>query len=140
MNRRLTVWNPWRMVPRDAFDWDDWGFAEYDDVQMDLYEEKDDIIVKLKAPGFGKDDINIQIESNTITVTGNVKEERKEDDSSRKYYKKEIRSMSFSRSAELPTMVKADSANAKFQNGILTITLPKSEEVKPKTIDIDVVE
>lgn len=139
MARNITVWNPWRMLPRDPFNWDlDWDWADQEGSEMDIYEEGDNVVVRLRAPGFDKDDIEIQIEANVITLRGRVNEESEEENKDRKYYRREIRTMSFSRSAELPTMVQADKAKAMFKNGVLTVTLPKSEEAKPKSIDIEV--
>ena len=138
MARRLTVWNPWTMIPDDPFGYEPIGLNEIEGVSMDMYEEGDDVIVKIKAPGFDKDDVKIQIESNIITISGSKEEEGEKKDKNRKYYRKEIRSTSFSRTVELPSSVKASDAKAVSRNGMLTITLPKREEAKPKTISIDV--
>ncbi|WKZ31484.1 MAG: Hsp20/alpha crystallin family protein [Candidatus Dojkabacteria bacterium] len=134
---RIAVWNPWKGVPRDFWDWDV-DFQSYDDVQMDIYEDKDNVVVKVKAPGFSKDDLKIQIESNMITVSGSVQEENEEDNKDKKFYRKEIRSLSFSRASDLPVAVNADKAEATFKDGILQVTLPKREEVKPKSIEVKV--
>ncbi len=138
MARRLTVWNPWTLTPDDAFDFEPFGFNESDSVLMDMYEEGDNVVVELKAPGFGKDDVKIQVESNVITINGTIKKESEEKNKDRKYYRKEIRAMSFSRTAELPSSVRAEDAKAIFNNGMLKITLPKREEAKPKTISVEV--
>jgi HSP20 family protein len=134
--RKLSVWNPWRSFPTNFFD-DDWDeFAE--EVQMDVYEEGDNVIIKVKAPGFNKDEVDVSIESGQVTIVGNAKEEVEEEDKGRKYYRKEIRKNSFTRSCALPVKVVPDEAKATFQNGVLRVTLPKSEEAKPKKIKVDV--
>ncbi len=137
MSRRLTVWNPWAILPEDSFNLDPFR-NDLDDVSMDIYEEGDNVFVEVKASGFEKDDIKIQIESNVITVNGSIKKETEENLKNRKYYRKEIKSLSFSRTAELPSLVNADGAKAVFKNGMLKITLPKREEAKPKSISVNV--
>jgi HSP20 family protein len=135
---RISVWNPWRGLPREYWDWDTDLVSGQGDVQMDIYEKEDDVVVKLQAPGFTKDDLKIQIESNMITISGSVSAEKENEEDDKKYYRKEIKKMSFSRTSDLPVAVNADKASAKFKDGILMITLPKREEVKPKTIDVEV--
>lgn len=134
---RIAVWNPWRTMPRDMWDLDI-DLPAYEDVQMDIYEDKDNVVVKMKVPGFDKDDLKINIESNMITVSGTVKEESEEEEKGKKYHRKEIRTMSFSRTSDLPVAVNADKASAKFKDGVLEVVLPKREEVKPKSIEVQV--
>jgi len=131
--RRLSVWGPWGLMPNDwdEFDWDS-------DIQMDVYEEGDNVMVKVKAPGFKKDEIDVSVESGNITVVGKAQEEIEEKDKKRKYYKKEISKRSFTRSCALPVEVIPSKSNATFEDGVLTISLPKSEGSEPKKIDIDV--
>jgi HSP20 family protein len=102
----------------------------------DIYQDKDNVIVEMDVPGVDTDKIDISVENDVLTVSG-AKEEKKEvrrED----YYRKEIRSGSFSRSVILPMQVKGDQAKADFKQGILKITLPKAEEVKPKKIAVKV--
>lgn len=134
---KLTVWNPWGIAPKDLWDMND-DFFSADDAQMDMYETKDSIVVSLKAAGFSKDDVDIDIESNRLTIKGNAKSVDEEENKDKKYYRKEIRQMSFTRSIDLPASVVAEKANAIFKNGVLTVTLPKSEEAKPKKISVQV--
>jgi HSP20 family protein len=114
----------------------DENFFDWDDTQLDMYEEEDKVIVKLKAPGFDEKNVEISVEDNTLTITGQAELEEEESDKSRKYYKREIRSQSFTRSVALPTGVVAEEAEANFKNGILHITMPKAEESKPKKISV----
>ncbi len=110
----------------------------WDETQMDMYEEADKFVIKLKAPGFDSKNIDISIEGNTLTVTGNAEIEEEEEDKKKKYYKKEIRNQSFTRSVSLPNKVKTEEVEAEFKNGILHLTLPKAEEAKPKKIEVKV--
>ena len=134
---RLSVWNPWRMLPRmrDLMD-EDWDIVEFPQNELDMYEEGDSVIVKVKAPGFKEEQIEITIEAGSVCITGKAEEEEEEKDKKRKYYRKEFRSQSFTRRVDLPVQVKSDKATAEFDNGVLTLTLPKAEEAKPKTVKV----
>lgn len=134
---KLSIWSPWGLMPRDWPDWDefDWDLS---DVQMDVFEEGDEVKVKVKAPGFKKEEIDVTVESGNITITGRASEEVKEEDKKRKYFRREISKRSFTRTCALPVDVVASKAEARFDNGVLTVSLPKSEEAKPKKIDIKV--
>lgn len=119
-------------------DWDEDEFADMADMSMDVYEEGDNVVVKVVAPGFKKDQMDISIESGKITIVGKAEEKVEEEDKKRKYYRKEISQRSFTRSCALPVDIVPSKADAKFKDGVLTITLPKSEEAKPKKIKVNV--
>jgi HSP20 family protein len=134
---RLSVWNPWRMLPRMRdFDDEDWDVVEFPENELDMYEEGDNIIVKVKAPGFKEENIDITIEDGSVTVTGKMEEKEEEEDKKKKYYRKEFRSQSFTRRVDLPVQVKASKAEAEYENGVLTLVLPKAEEAKPKSVKV----
>lgn len=117
--------------------WDeDFDVVEYPENEVDMYEEDDNVIVKVKAPGFKEDNIDITIEDGTVCITGKVEEEKEEKDKKRKYYRKEFKSQSFTRRVDLPVRVKADKAEADYDNGVLVLKLPKAEEAKPKAIKV----
>jgi HSP20 family protein len=101
---------------------------------IDLYQTDDDVVVKAALPGFKADEVQINVHGDMLTLKGETKqtEEMKE----KTYHLREHRWGSFERSITLPTTVVADKAKAEFENGILTITLPKAEEVRPKTITV----
>jgi HSP20 family protein len=101
---------------------------------IDMYETKDEVVVKAALPGIKPEEVEVSITGNTLTINGESKEEHevKEQD----YIRKERRYGSFSRSVTLPSGLKADKAEATFENGVLTLKVPKSEEVKPKTIKV----
>ena len=101
---------------------------------IDMYQTDDDIVVKAALPGIKPDEVQINVTGEVLTLKGETKQanETKE----KAYHIREQRWGAFERSIVLPTEVVADKAKADFENGVLTITLPKAEEVKPKTISI----
>jgi HSP20 family protein len=99
-----------------------------------MYETEDDIVIEATVPGVKPEEIDVQVSGNVLTIKGERKEEKKEEKAS--YIYQEQRYGSFSRSVTLPTDVKVDKATAEFEHGLLTLTLPKSEAVKPKSIEI----
>jgi HSP20 family protein len=131
MRRGLIQWDPFREVMRG---WDE-DFFSGDFVPVaDVYQDKDNVIVEMDVPGIDSEKLDISVENDVLTVTGSreeKKEVKKED-----YYRKEVRSGSFSRSVILPMQVKGDQAQAEFKKGVLRVVLPKAEEVKPKKIAV----
>lgn len=119
----------------DSFFGDPITRYSYPQTEIDMYEDADNVIVELKAPGFKEDQINIDVEDNMLSISGKASQNI-EENKDRKYYYKEMRSESFARSISLPVKVIADKASAVFESGILKIQLPKAEEVKPKKISI----
>ena len=101
---------------------------------IDMFETKDEVVVKAALPGVKPEEVEVTITGNTLTISGESKEENevKEKD----YLRQERRYGSFTRTVSLPDGLKADKADASFQNGVLTLKIPKSEEVKPKTIQV----
>jgi HSP20 family protein len=95
---------------------------------VNIVEEKDDFKVSLAVPGMKKDDFNISIEGNMLTISCE-KEERKEEKEKR-FTRKEYNFSSFSRSFTLPDDVMKDKIDAKYEDGILKLSLPKKEEAK----------
>lgn len=134
---RLSVFNPWKMLSRmPDFDSEDWDLVEMNENELDMYEEGDNVIVKVKAPGFSEENLDITIEDGNVCITGNTEETEEEEDKKRKYYRKEFRTRSFTRRVALPVKVEGGKAEAEYENGVLTLTLPKAEEAKPKSIKI----
>jgi len=101
---------------------------------IDMYQTNDEIIVKAAVPGMKADDVQINVTGELLTIKGEMKEQ--EEKKEKAWHIREQRWGSFERSVALPTVVVADKAKAEFENGILTVTLPKAEEVKPKTITV----
>ena|SRR3972149_2060518 len=101
---------------------------------VDMIETKDDVIVKASAPGIKPDDLDISVTGDLLTLKGEVKTEEKIEKGS--YIRQERRYGVFERTLSLPTSVVADQAKAEFEHGVLTLTLPKAEEVKPRSIKV----
>lgn len=101
---------------------------------IDMYQTGDDVIVKATLPGLKADEVDITLTGETLTLRGEFKQENEQKEAN--YHIREQRSGSFERSLRLPTDVQDDKAKADFENGILTITMPIAEEVKPKSITI----
>jgi len=103
---------------------------------LDIYEEKDDIVVKAELPGMTKDDIEVDISNSHLTLKGEKKKEEKIEEEG--YFACERAYGAFHRSVELPKGVQADKVKASFKNGILEIRLPKTEEAKTKEIKVKI--
>jgi HSP20 family protein len=101
---------------------------------VDMYQTDNEIVVKAALPGIKADEVQINVTGEVLTIKGEVKQE--DEVKEKAYHLREQRWGSFERSIILPTDVVADKARADFENGILTITLPKAEEVKPRSITI----
>jgi len=103
---------------------------------IDMYDRKTEIVVKAELPGVERDNIDLTITRDAITIKGEIRreEETKEED----YYSREISYGNFMRSVALPAEVESEKAKATFKNGILEIVLPKKEEAKPKEIKVEV--
>ncbi|GAB4496954.1 MAG: Hsp20/alpha crystallin family protein [Anaerolineales bacterium] len=101
---------------------------------VDMYQTDNEVVVKAALPGIKADEVQINVTGEVLTIKGESKQENETKDKA--YHIREQRWGAFERSLILPTEVVADKAKADFENGVLTITLPKAEEVKPKTISI----
>ncbi len=103
---------------------------------LDVYQDKDNVVAELALPGIDPAKVDITIENDVLTVSGSTesKQEVKRED----YYRKEVRTGSFSRSVVLPMAVKGNDAQAAYDKGVLTVTMPKEESVKPKKIAVQV--
>jgi HSP20 family protein len=101
---------------------------------VDLYQTDDEVVVKASLPGLKAEDVQITITGEMLTLKGEFTQ--KDDVKEKAYHLREQRYGAFERTFALPTEVVSDKAKAEFENGILTITLPKAEEVKPKMITV----
>ncbi|HHD82826.1 MAG TPA: Hsp20/alpha crystallin family protein [Bacteroidetes bacterium] len=102
---------------------------------IDVEETKDEIIVKAEIPGMKKDDIKISLQNDNILIEGEKKQEK--ESKGKNYHRIERVFGKFKRMITLPCEVKADKVKAKYENGLLTINLPKSEETKSVNIPIE---
>jgi HSP20 family protein len=103
---------------------------------VDIEEDKDSFIVKAELPGMKKEDIKISVRGNILSLVG----ERKygSEEKNKTYHRIERAYGKFVRTITLPTEVENDKVKAAYQDGILTITLPKPETMKPKEVEIDI--
>lgn len=124
--REWSLWRPAREIAR----------AGVLTPAIDMYDKKDEIVVKAELPGLRREDIKLELTEDTLTLSGELKreEEVKEAD----YYCCERAYGKFSRTIGLPTKVKTDKAEASFKDGILEVHLPKVEEAKPKQVLLEV--
>ncbi len=101
---------------------------------LDVSENEDAYIVKASIPGVNPDDIDITLIDNVLTIKAEIKEEKEVEEA--KYHLRERRFGVFSRSITLPTAVDADKVEAVYEHGVLTLTIPKAEEVKARKIEV----
>jgi HSP20 family protein len=126
--RRMRPWWPER--------WLRGGGEEIAAPAVDVYEEKDEIVLKAELPGMDKSDIEVNLSDSQLTLKGEKKKEEKIEEEN--YFRSERSYGAFVRSVELPTEVQADKVKASFKNGILEVRLPKTEEAKTKEIKVKV--
>jgi len=143
----LIRWQPMRemVTLRDAMDrlFDDaftrpWGLTDGGRYglapSVDMFETDNEVVIKAALPGMKADEVEINVTGEMLTLKGETREKSEVKDKA--YHLREQRWGTFERSVPLPTSVVSDKAKAEFEDGILTITLPKAEEVKPKTITV----
>ncbi len=103
---------------------------------LDLYTTPEAIVAKMALPGMKPEDVDVTIGDDLVTISGSLKEEKETTEAG--YVHKELSHGSFSRSFSIPTAIKSEAATASFKDGLLTLTLPKTEEVKPKHVKVEV--
>lgn len=149
-NGSPTLWDPFHMLETLQDDMNrlfDFSFSKWPEKStgllqggwspaIDIYDEKDELIVKADLPGLTKDDIEVTIEGNILTLKGEKKHEEKTKE--KDYVREERFYGAFHRAIALPTSVDADKVKAAYKNGVLELTLPKKEEAKPKQINVEV--
>ncbi len=103
---------------------------------VDIREDKESYKISAEIPGFAEKDISVFVEKHVLTIEGRQEEEEKKD--GRKYLVKERSVRNFSRSFTLPDDLDEEKVSASFKNGVLEITLPKTEKAQPKRIEVKV--
>ncbi|NLG72935.1 MAG: Hsp20/alpha crystallin family protein [Chloroflexi bacterium] len=139
----LTRWDPFRemMEFEEAFDrffdraWSGRRSRGSLTLPLDVVETSDHYVVKASIPGIDPDNLEITFNQNTLTIKGEIPQEDVEDS---RYHLRERLTGSFERSLYLRDEIDADRIEANYEAGVLTLTLPKSEEVKPKRIPVQV--
>ena len=124
-----------RFFDNDMFDWNNRNFSNTNTTlpSVNIKENPEEYSVEVAAPSFEKEDFNIELNNDVLTISSEkkVENETKEDE---RFTKREFSYQSFSRSFTLPVTVEREKINAKYENGILRIVIPKKEEAKPKPV------
>lgn len=102
---------------------------------LDIYEDKDNFVVKAELPGMKKENIDVSLHDGSLSISGERKSEKWEQ---AEVYHAELFFGRFQRTVALPSAVNASGITAQYKDGVLTVTLPKAEEAKPKQIDVQV--
>jgi HSP20 family protein len=105
-------------------------------VDLDVYEDKDNVYVKAELPGMKKEEIDLSLHDGCLSISGERKAESAHEGA--EVYRAERFFGRFQRTVTLPTPVSTDKVKAQYKDGILTVTLPKAEEAKPKHIDVNI--
>jgi HSP20 family protein len=116
--------------PREKAGMNTWSPA------LDVHDDKESFTVTLEAPGLKKEDFEISYHEGVLSIAGERKQETAAKE--RAYFRRERFFGRFSRSVSLPADVQADRITAAYKDGVLTVTLPKAEEAKPKQIEVSV--
>ena len=146
--RTLTRWNPYRemLSLRNMMDlvWEVSVVRRLDEttdptmtsltVPIDMYEKNGDFVIRTELPGLKAEDIDISIDDNSLTIKGEFEREKEEQDDNMLF--QELRYGKFQRTVNLPSQVDSDHIDAAFEEGVLKVTLPKTEESKPKQISV----
>ena len=104
--------------------------------RVNIVESAEEFRLEMQAPGFDKKDLKVEMVDDTLTIRGEHPEDERKEDS--RWTRREFSRAAFERSFVLPQSVKADAIQADYVNGVLQLTIPKSEEAKPKTRTISI--
>lgn len=132
-------WGPW-WSPRLFDDEELNKLTEWPDFSkqrggLDMYETDNTVVVEAQVPGIKEENIDVAIEGNVLTITANEKEEEEKKKKKKTIYKSSRRT-SFNYATTLPNIVDIKKADAEIDNGVITITFPKTSEEKKKTIQV----
>lgn len=124
-----------------AFDLRLWNDAERESLgswypPVDVFEDRDAVVLKAELPGMKKEDIDVRVENNVLTLQGERKREKELNENG--YSRTERVYGTFCRSFSLPATVDVKKIDASYKDGVLEVTLPKVEEAKPKQIDVKI--
>lgn len=105
--------------------------------RVNVQDREADIRITAELPGVGKDDVDVSVSDNAVTIKASTREEKEEGEPEGEFFRREIASGSFSRTVPLPGDVDADKAKASFDNGVLELTLPKVEGSRRRQIPVE---
>ncbi len=103
---------------------------------LDVFEDKDNFVVKAELPGMKREEIEVTLHDGSLSISGERKSETKDENA--EVYRAERYVGRFQRTVTLPATVASDKVNAQYKDGVLTVTLPKTEEAKPKQINVSI--
>ena len=126
--------HPFSLISRPA--WPGFDFPKLEEVSpsVDIFEEKGDMVIKAEIPGMKKEDVNVSIMENIVTISGEKHQEEKVE--KKDYHRVERRYGSFCRRFQVPANVSSDEVKASFKDGVLEVRIPKAEAEKQKNIKI----
>ena len=121
----------------DLFNWSNSNYSDTNTTlpSVNIKEDSVGYDVEVAAPGFGKEDFKIELNNNVLTISSE-KQEENEANEGQKFTRREFSYQSFNRSFTLPNTVESDKITAKYDNGILKISIPKKEEAKPRPVKL----
>jgi HSP20 family protein len=105
---------------------------------LDMSETENEYVIEASVAGLKPEDLNVTVENNVLTISGEIKREEDKEDKERNYHCCERYYGKFQRSVTLPSTINSDNINATLKDGILRLELPKAEEVKPRRIEVNV--
>lgn len=123
-----------RFFDTDLFDWTSKNYSRTNTTlpSVNVKESDNEFSIEVAAPGFDKTDFKIEVHNDVLTVSSEKQTENETKDESERYTKREFSYQSFSRSFSLPLTADGDKVEAVYEKGILTVSIPKKEEAKPK--------
>lgn len=137
---QLIKWEPFKEIDRffdDRFPEQLGAFPKLGfDLAVDVYEEKGNVVAKMSLSGIKPEEVDVSLEDDMLTISGRREEEKEVD--KKDYYSKEIRRGSFSRSVSLPKSVDASKAGARYENGVLVVTMPVIAGAKARAVNIKI--
>ncbi len=138
-NRRITLLRPSQIFDSfmdEFFNAPDWKSSNIGDMQINMHEDDNNLFVEVKAPGFKKEEVNIELENDLLTIHAKKSTENEEQDKKKKYYMQEFSSEEVRRVMTLPVRVDSEKISAKAEDGLIKISMPKLAESKAKKIAI----
>ena len=138
MPRRARLFD--HFFDNDLIDWSNRNFSETDTTlpAVNVKEKEGGFEIEMSAPGLKKEDFNVELTNSVLTISCEKKEEDETKDEDEKYTRREFSYQSFSRSFNLPDTVDYEKIDAKYEDGILTLSVPKKEEVAPSSKRIEI--
>lgn len=135
----LIKWQPFKEIDRffeDFASLPGWERMAAGDLAIDLYEKENTLVAEMSVPDVDPKDITVTIDDRQLHISGSRADTKEHE--SREYYNKEIRRGTFTRVVQLPHAVRKGDVTAKYHNGTLTVTMPKTEEATSQQVEVKV--